>query len=140
MTVNREEMLSIYNQFQLSSGNVETLKKLKGKNLRAIVITEDWCGDAIVNNPIFMKIAETAGVEVRFLLRDQNLELMDQYLPTGRPDRFQYTYLLMKKERNMPYGDQGHRKFRNMLNMSVPNYQTKKHRNSLKNKRKCIKP
>lgn len=37
----------------------------------------------MLNNPIFMKIAETAGVEVRFLLRDQNLELMDQYLTNG---------------------------------------------------------
>lgn len=83
MTVNKEEMLSIYERFQLSPGNVETLKNLKGKNLRAIVITEDWCGDAMLNNPIFMKIAETAGVEVRFLLRDQNLELMDQYLTNG---------------------------------------------------------
>ena len=31
-----------------------------------------------------MKIAETANIEVRFLLRDQNLELMDQYLTNGK--------------------------------------------------------
>ena len=30
-----------------------------------------------------MKIAKEANIEVRFLLRDQNLELMDQYLTNG---------------------------------------------------------
>jgi len=80
MTVNKEEMESIYNKFSLDEEKVDFIK---GKQLRVIVLTEDWCGDALLNNPILMKIADAADMDIRFILRDQNLELMDQYLTNG---------------------------------------------------------
>lgn len=80
MAVNKEEMESIFKKFSLDEEKVEFLK---GKQLRVIVLTEDWCGDALLNNPILMKIADAADMDVRFILRDQNLELMDQYLTNG---------------------------------------------------------
>nr|WP_263323741.1 thioredoxin family protein [Neobacillus sp. Marseille-Q6967] len=83
MTRNKEEMVSIYNQFSLKVEDHAKLDVLTSKGLRAIVLTEDWCGDAMLNNPVLLRIAEAAGMEVRFVLRDQNLELMDQYLTNG---------------------------------------------------------
>lgn len=83
MSVNKEEMLLIHDGFTLHDEDLSFLEKIRGKQLRAIVLTEDWCGDALVNNPILVKIAEASNIEVRFLLRDQNLELMDQYLTNG---------------------------------------------------------
>ncbi|MFS0879914.1 thioredoxin family protein [Bacillus sp. 7586-K] len=83
MTVNKDEMLSIYNRFQVKEDELERLKNIQEKKLNVIVLTEDWCGDALVNNPILLKIAEVLKMDVRFLLRDQNLELMDQYLTNG---------------------------------------------------------
>lgn len=83
MTRNKEEMVSIYNQFSLKDEDQAKLDALTSKGLRAIVLTEDWCGDAMLNNPVLLRIAEAAGMEVRFVLRDQNLELMDQYLTNG---------------------------------------------------------
>ena len=83
MTQNKEEMLSIYEQFSLTAEDKSKLEALGTQNLRAIVLTEDWCGDALLNNPILMRIAEAAGIELRFVLRDENLELMDQYLTNG---------------------------------------------------------
>ena len=81
MTRNKEEMLSIYEHFKVEDEN--KLVPLKSKQLRAIALTEDWCGDALLNNPILLKVAESADIDVRFVLRDQNLELMDQYLTNG---------------------------------------------------------
>jgi Thioredoxin len=83
MKVNKEEMMSIYDRFELDEDDKGALESVKNLNLRMIALTEDWCGDAMLNNPIMMKIAEEANIEVRFLLRDQNLELMDQYLTNG---------------------------------------------------------
>ncbi|MCM3766827.1 thioredoxin family protein [Neobacillus niacini] len=83
MTRNKDGMVSIYEKFSLSEEDRTKLEALKSKNLRAIVLTEDWCGDAMLNNPILMTIAEVAGIEIRMLLRDQNLELMDGYLTNG---------------------------------------------------------
>ena len=83
MKVNQEKMTNIYNQFSLDDSENQKAVELGRKVFRVIVLTEDWCGDAMLNNPILLRIAETANMDVRFLLRDQNLELMDQYLTNG---------------------------------------------------------
>lgn len=83
MTKNKEQLLSIYERFQVNADDEAKFEQLKAKNLRVIVLTEDWCGDAMVNVPILLRICEKAGIEARMLLRDQNLELMDQYLTNG---------------------------------------------------------
>ncbi len=50
-----------------------------------LVITEFWCGDAAHNLPFVQMLADkNPSVEVRYLFRDENLDLMDDYLsPTG---------------------------------------------------------
>lgn len=82
MKVNREEMQRIYDQFELPDD--PRLQQLKEKNLKVIVITEDWCGDAMMNIPVLLKIAEETNMDVRMSLRDDNLELIDQYLTNGK--------------------------------------------------------
>ncbi|MRX74301.1 thioredoxin family protein [Bacillus lacus] len=84
MKVNQNHMLSIYNSFSLPEEDAAVLHALQEKKLRAIVLTADWCGDAMVNIPIFMKMADEAFLEASYLIRDENLELMDQYLTGGR--------------------------------------------------------
>lgn len=84
MTKNREEMLGVYNKFQLEDMDKEFLHQLHSRELRALVLTADWCGDAMVNLPIFMRIANEALIEVRYFIRDENLELMDRYLTNGK--------------------------------------------------------
>ncbi|GER67994.1 hypothetical protein BpJC7_19880 [Weizmannia acidilactici] len=61
--------------------------KLKSRSLRSLVLTEDWCGDAMLNIPILLKSAEVAGICVKMVYHDD--ELMDQYLTNGsRPIPF----------------------------------------------------
>ncbi|WP_440999145.1 thioredoxin family protein [Fodinibius sp. SL11] len=49
-----------------------------------VVLTEAWCGDAAQNIPALVKMAETSeNIDVRFILRDQNLDIMDEYLTNG---------------------------------------------------------
>ncbi len=53
--------------------------------IHALVITEDWCGDAIANVPVLARLAEESGkLDMRLFLRDQNLDLIDQYLKEGK--------------------------------------------------------
>ena len=81
MQHNKEQLLSIRDRFSLRSS--EKAQELAEKNLRAIVLTADWCGDAMVNLPVFMHIAREGNIKTRYLDRDENLELMDQYLTNG---------------------------------------------------------
>jgi len=49
-----------------------------------LVISEAWCGDAAQNVPILQKMANLSeNVELKIILRDENLELMDLYLTNG---------------------------------------------------------
>jgi hypothetical protein len=57
---------------------------LRGRPLRILVITEDWCGDALVGFPALARLVEDApDVELRVFLRDANPDVMDQYLKRG---------------------------------------------------------
>jgi len=50
-----------------------------------LVLTEGWCGDAAQIVPVFDKIAQlNSNIELKFLLRDENRELMNWYLPNGK--------------------------------------------------------
>lgn len=83
MNKNKEGLLHIYNQFH-TPDDESFFQRIKNKNLRVVVLTEDWCGDAMLNVPILLRLAENSNIEVRMLYRDQNLELMDQYLTNGK--------------------------------------------------------
>jgi hypothetical protein len=49
-----------------------------------VVITESWCGDAAHVLPAINKIAElNDNIEMKVVLRDENLELMDAFLTNG---------------------------------------------------------
>jgi len=49
------------------------------------VITELWCGDSAQTLPIIAKLAEAQSdkIELRIILRDDHVDIMDQYLTNG---------------------------------------------------------
>ncbi len=52
--------------------------------VRWALLTEAWCGDAAQNVPILAKMAELApSIELRLLLRDEHLDIMDSFLTNG---------------------------------------------------------
>ena len=57
---------------------------IRGRKLKILVITEDWCGDALVGFPVLARlVAGAPDVEMRVFLRDENPDVMDQYLKRG---------------------------------------------------------
>jgi hypothetical protein len=83
MSENQENSLHILKKFHLSGDEASFVNKLRESNWGVIVITEDWCSDAMMNVPVLLSLAKAAGMNVRVLQRDENLELMDQYLTNG---------------------------------------------------------
>ena len=54
------------------------------RKMTFLVITEGWCGDAAQNVPVFNKLTEHNNqIDVKLILRDENLEIMDGYLTNG---------------------------------------------------------
>lgn len=61
----------------------EVFKNISGKQTW-LVISEPWCGDAAQTLPFLNKVAEVSGkIDLKIVLRDDNLELMDQFLTNG---------------------------------------------------------
>ena len=64
----------------------ETQQKISEFNqkMTLLIITESWCGDAAHVIPALNKIAElNPNIDVKLVLRDENLELMDMFLTKG---------------------------------------------------------
>ncbi|WP_350289869.1 thioredoxin family protein [uncultured Croceitalea sp.] len=62
---------------------VEIQEKITGLNrkLTFLVLTESWCGDASPSLPVMNKIAElNPNINLRIVLRDENIDLMNQFL------------------------------------------------------------
>ncbi|MCC5905447.1 MAG: thioredoxin family protein [Balneolaceae bacterium] len=52
-----------------------------------LILTEAWCGDAAQSIPVIQKMADLSSkIQTRYILRDENLEIMDQFL-TGVKSR-----------------------------------------------------
>ncbi len=59
----------------------QVVPSTKIKNI--LVITEGWCGDSAQILPYMQKWAMAKGHDLRIVLRDENLDLMDQFLTNG---------------------------------------------------------
>jgi len=84
MTRNQERFEANEQAFQPSTTDLATFTGLS-RPLDVLVLAEDWCGDVIDNLPILGRLAAESGkLNPRVFLRDQNLDVMDQYLNQGQ--------------------------------------------------------
>lgn len=84
MTRNQERFVANEQQLTIDPADLAAFKNLP-QPLNVLVIAEDWCGDVINNLPILGRLAAESGkLNLRVFLRDQNTDLMDQYLNKGQ--------------------------------------------------------
>ena len=84
MTRNQERFAASERAVKLDAADVAAFGGL-AEPLHVLVLAEDWCGDVIDNLPVLGRLAaETGKLDLRIFLRDQNLDLMDQYLKQGQ--------------------------------------------------------
>lgn len=81
ISLNQHRMHRVEKTYVVSDKLMKEVQLLKNKTYW-LVLTEHWCGDASQILPALHKIeAESEGkIEMKLVYRDQNLELMDQYL------------------------------------------------------------
>lgn len=84
MTRNQDRFAANERQLVLDPADLAPFQHLPHP-LNVLVLAEDWCGDVVDNLPILGRIAQESGkLSLRVFLRDQNLDLMDQYLKDGQ--------------------------------------------------------
>jgi hypothetical protein len=84
MTRNQERFQENERLVEIGPEDRAALERLK-QPLNVLALAEDWCGDVIANLPVLGKLAEASQgkLNVRILLRDHNLDVMDRYLNRG---------------------------------------------------------
>jgi len=84
MARNRDRFEANERHVEVDAADLVAFRRLP-RPLDVLVLAEDWCGDVIANLPILGRLAAESGkLNVRVFPRDQNLDLMDQYLNQGR--------------------------------------------------------
>lgn len=84
MTRNRERLEQNEQTVELDAADLAFFTQLS-QPLHVLAIAEDWCGDVINNLPVVGRLATESGkLDLRIFLRDQNLDLIDQYLNQGQ--------------------------------------------------------
>jgi selT/selW/selH-like putative selenoprotein len=84
MTRNRERLEANEQTLALAGDDLAFFARL-AQPVNVLVLAEDWCGDVLNNLPVLARLAEAGDkLHVRIFLRDQNLDIMDQYLKEGQ--------------------------------------------------------
>lgn len=82
--MNVHRMRRLDKQIELKDELLEKLQNIE-RPMIWLILTEGWCGDAAQIIPVIQKMADqTKMVQSRYILRDENLEIMDQFLTNGR--------------------------------------------------------
>lgn len=81
--MNVQRMSRLDKQVELSESLKEALDDVDDSWIW-LVLTEGWCGDAAQNVPAIAAMAEQSdNIELKLILRDQHLDIMDEYLTNG---------------------------------------------------------
>ena len=81
--LNQRRMKRLDKTLKLSEAATATIENFEG-DVTWLVLTETWCGDAAQSMPMIQKIAAlNKGIDVKVILRDENLDLMDAFLYNG---------------------------------------------------------
>ena len=86
ITRNQDRFQANYDGTTISPEDAEALRALVAREdgpAKMLVLGEDWCPDVYRGLPVLAKIAETAGMELRVFPRDENLDIMNEFLKDG---------------------------------------------------------
>ena len=85
--VNKDQFDHWYTSFQVKTEDADFFRKAvrhpKGP-AKVLVLGEDWCPDVYRGIPTIARVAEVSGMELRIFPRDQNLDIMNEFLNQGQ--------------------------------------------------------
>ncbi len=83
---NKDRFEENYAATNLNPDDVAAIKALVEKPngpKKVLVLGEAWCPDVFRGLPVIAKLAEATGLELRIFFRDQNLDIMNEFLNQG---------------------------------------------------------
>ena len=94
--VNRDKFEQFYKDPAITKEDLAFFSRaaaLPNGPAKILALAEDWCGDVYRELPTVVRIAEATGAELRVFRRDDNPDIMDEYLSNNGGNRAQYRSL-----------------------------------------------
>ena len=85
--VNGDRFQHFYDIFRLKPEDADFFRRLVQKPngpAKCLALGEDWCPDVYRGLPVMAHVAQASGMELRVFPRDQNLDIMDEFLNQGQ--------------------------------------------------------
>ena len=80
----KEQFESHYDAYEPNADDVAAVKALvEAHGVKVLTLGEDWCPDVWRGLPVMDKIAQATGMEHRIFFRDQNKDIMSEFLNGG---------------------------------------------------------
>jgi thiol-disulfide isomerase/thioredoxin len=83
---NQEKFLDNYKNTTPNSADVDAIKAAMAKPggpKTVVAIGEAWCPDVVRGMPVIAKLCEATGLDLKIFFRDQNLDIMNEFLYKG---------------------------------------------------------
>jgi hypothetical protein len=83
---NQDKFQDNYKNMQLNPDDVEAIKALVAKSggpATCLALGEAWCPDVFRGLPVIAKLCEATGIDLKIFFRDQNLDIMNEFLYKG---------------------------------------------------------
>jgi hypothetical protein len=80
----QKEFQRHYDEYEPNADDIAAVRALVEQHgVKALVLGEDWCPDVWRGIPVISRIAEQTGMDVRIFFRDQNKDIMSEFLKDG---------------------------------------------------------
>jgi Thioredoxin len=86
-TINHDKFEKNYQSVPLTEDDLAFFRKAAAHPhgpAKILALAEAWCGDVYRELPTFARIAEATGMELRVFPRDENPDVMDEFLTNGK--------------------------------------------------------
>ena len=83
---NKEKFQLNYRDADLPEDDVAAIRELMARPngpAKALALGEDWCPDVFRGLPVMARLAESTGLELRIFPRDENTDIMSEFLKGG---------------------------------------------------------
>ena len=95
-----------YDETRLVDDDARAFRELASRPdgpARVLALAEDWCPDVFRGLPVMARIAEEAGMELRIFSRDQNLDIMNEFLQQGKHQSIPVFVFYTRNQRHLAH-------------------------------------
>jgi hypothetical protein len=81
---NQDKFAENYEGFNPDPADIAAIKDLVQRGAsRCLALGEAWCPDVFRGLPVIAKVAEQTGMDLKIFFRDENLDIMNEFLKDG---------------------------------------------------------